>query len=280
MIERTKVIVLGFFCVAGFIQPAQALPPVVEGGGSEVASQNRSSPSVRVSSQTILEMYRQLEQLKQEVRQLRGGLEELDHNMEGVKKRQRDIYLDLDRRILPLEAKLVKAPETKPEQQQMAVIIPDLDAKKPINDGIGLPPSASIAQTLSSDPIAERKAYQQAFNSLKEGHYSQSIEQFKGFLLAYPTGEYADNGTYWLAEAYYVTRAFSEAQVMFANVMSSFPESMKVPDALLKRGYIAYELKSWSEARKKLAAVVSRFPNSSAARLAEKRLLRMKQEKH
>ncbi len=277
--KSAKAIMLGFCCVAGAAQAAQPLPPVVEGGKGEVVRANQSNPSVRVSSQTILEMYRQLEQLKQEVRQLRGEIEELNHNMEGVKKRQRDIYLDLDRRIQPLESSSAEGARIKPEQQPAEIpVIPD--AEKAINTGRDLPAPTAIIPQASRDPVAERKAYQQAFNSLKEGHYSQSIERFKEFLSTYPTGEYADNATYWLAEAYYVTRAFSEAQATFGNVLTSFPESTKVPDAMLKTGYIAYELKSWKEARKKLTEVVNRFPNSSAARLAEKRLLRMKQEKH
>lgn len=264
-----KIVLLSLLCSGGLAQAA--LPPVIEGGrgGLEAAHMASSAP---VSSKMILKMYQQLEQLKREVQTLRGELEEMSYNMDGVKRRQRDIYLDLDRRLQPLEGGELPVPP----QQQTPIIQSETTGQSQATEAV----EPKAVKQLSTNLAAERKAYQSAFNTLKEGRYSQSIKEFKAFLSSYPTGEYADNATYWLAETYYVTRAFPEASGEFEKVIVSFPESPKVPDALLKTGYIAYELKNWKTARKKLSEVINRFPNSSAARLAENRLLRMKQEKH
>ncbi|RLA19384.1 MAG: tol-pal system protein YbgF [Gammaproteobacteria bacterium] len=267
-----KAIVLGLSCMASFAQAAQPLPPVVDGGSARFAA-GQDASSVQGSTKMVLDMYRQVERLKREVQALRGELEELTYNMDGVKKRQRDIYLDLDRRLQPLEGNGGMSVGQSSSIPQTGA------APKAQNSAAGSSKPKVVAQ-VSTNLAAERKAYQSAFNTLKEGRYSQSIKQFTAFLSNYPSGEYADNATYWLAETYYVTRAFSEANNEFEKVIISFPDSQKVPDALLKTGYIAYELKNWKTARKKLTEVVSRFPNSSAARLAENRLLRMKQEKH
>jgi tol-pal system protein YbgF len=271
---KLKIFVLTGLLSAGcLVQAAQPLPPVIESSRGRVV-ESTTVGGIPASSNVMLEMHRQIERLKREVQQVRGELEELTYNMDGVKKRQRDIYLDLDRRLQPLERGegAVTGDVALPSKPQQAASIA-------VEGGATHSPSKVVKQH-STNLVEERKAYQQAFNTLKEGRYSQSIKQFKAFLNDYPSGEYADNATYWLAETYYVTRAFPEARGEFEKLAVSFPESQKIPDALLKQGYIAYELKNWKTARKKLSEVVSRFPNSSAARLAENRLLRMKQEKH
>ncbi len=263
-----KKVAVGLLCTAGFAQAEQPLPPVVDGVRGGAASSQRVSPA---SSKISLEMYRQVEQLKREVQQLRGELEELTFNMDGVKKRQRDIYLDLDRRLQPLEGAVGEVAKEK----GMPTIGSGTTEK--VKEKAAEP---AVIKQVSVNPAAERKAYQKSFNTLKEGRYSESVKQFKAFLSDYPAGDYADNATYWLAETYYVTRDFNEAKAEFEKLVVSFPESQKVPDALLKTGYIAYEQENWKTARKKLTEVINRFPKSSAARLAENRLRRMKQEKH
>jgi TolA-binding protein len=64
----------------------------------------------------------------------------------------------------------------------------------------------------------------------------------------------------------------------FEIVIGSFPESRKVPDALLKIGYCNYELERWDDARGSLARVQTEYAESTAARLAGQRLQRMDEE--
>lgn len=52
----------------------------------------------------LLELVRQVEQLQQEVRRLRGELEEQAYTLEQVRQGQRDTYLNLDQRLGALEA--------------------------------------------------------------------------------------------------------------------------------------------------------------------------------
>ncbi|HXP64559.1 MAG TPA: tol-pal system protein YbgF, partial [Steroidobacteraceae bacterium] len=90
----------------------------------------------------------------------------------------------------------------------------------------------------------------------------------------------ADNGQYWLGEAYYVNRAFPEAQAAFQRVVDKYPQSRKLPDALLKIGYCRYEMKQWDSAREVLSQLVARYPDTPAARQAQQRLEKMSAEKH
>jgi tol-pal system protein YbgF len=87
-----------------------------------------------------------------------------------------------------------------------------------------------------------------------------------------------DNAQYWLAETDYVRQRFEKALAEFTVVVDKYPQSRKIPDALLKIGYCNYELKRYSAARKSLQAVVTSYPETTAARLAGQRLESMRSE--
>lgn len=136
-------------------------------------------------------------------------------------------------------------------------------------------PSAS-----SPDSESRQAAYQKGFNLMKDGKYADAIKELKAFLAVYPKGEYSDNATYWLAEAYYVNRNLNGARDSFSKVVKDFPQAAKVSDAQLKLGYIDYENGLWNSARDTFNVVIKRYPDTSAAKLAQKRLDKMKQEGH
>jgi len=100
---------------------------------------------------------------------------------------------------------------------------------------------------------------------------------FQLYLTKYPKGPRADNATYWLGEAQYVQQDFPGALKSFQAV-SAFPESRKLPDALLKVGYCQYELKAFKNARATLKKVISTYPDADAAKLAQARIDKMNEE--
>ena len=63
---------------------------------------------------------------------------------------------------------------------------------------------------------------------------------------------------------------YSEWEMLadFARVIEVYPQSSKVPDALLKMGYCNYSLQRWDDARAALSRVQSDYPTTTAARLA------------
>jgi TolA-binding protein len=75
-----------------------------------------------------------------------------------------------------------------------------------------------------------------------------------------------------------VQRSFSTALPEFQRVIDDYPQSAKLPDALLKIGYCNFELQQWDAARQALQQVTRLYPDTTAARLAEQRLDRIRQE--
>jgi tol-pal system protein YbgF len=126
----------------------------------------------------------------------------------------------------------------------------------------------------------EKAAYQAAFDTLKEGRYKKAKAELKSFLDKFPNSSYAGNAQYWLGEAHYVTRDFEQGIVDFQKVMNNYPSSNKMPDAMLKLGYTYYELKQYEKAKAILQDLRTRYPQATAARLATKRLDRIRQEGH
>ncbi len=222
----------------------------------------------KLDSRGLVDMFNQLTELQRQVQQLRGDVEVTNHTLENLQKRQRDLYLDIDRRLHRLETGGVAAPS----------------AETPVLPGPGgapgavTPPAAAAMPAL--DPAEQRKAYDQALELLKQGRYDDAAAAFQAFLKKYAGSSYADNAQYWLGEVYYVTRQFPLALAEFSKVIDGYPDSPKVADARLKLGYIYYEQKDWAKARSQLSGVVQNYPDTTSARLAQERLDRLKQEGH
>lgn len=224
-----------------------------------------------MQSQGLMEMLAQVQQLQREVRQLRGEVELQGHTLEQLQQRQRDLYVDIDRRLQQLEA-------GRPGGSTAAPLTP-APVATPAPSASVQTPAPQAAQPAVADSEAERVAYEQALNILREGRYPEAATAYRQFLATYPNGRYADNAQYWLGETQYVTRQFQAGLDEFGKVLNQFPNSPKVADAQLKIGYIHYEMGNWKAARENLEAVVNQHPGSTAARLASERLARMTREK-
>jgi len=85
------------WCVAGIATPALAAKDDVQ-VAERVARLERA-----LNSSGLIELSKQIEALQQEVRQLRGDLENQAFTLEQARKAQRDAYADNDRRLSALE---------------------------------------------------------------------------------------------------------------------------------------------------------------------------------
>jgi tol-pal system protein YbgF len=222
-------------------------------------------------SQSLSDIVMRLEALQQEVQQLRGQLELQAHEMEAQKKRQRELYLDIDRRLSEGGSPAASTPGERGAPPPLAEPMAPADP-------LAEPPPSPKPAAVSADPAAEAAAYDKAFGLLNERRYGKAADAFRNFLVLYPNGEYADNAQYWLGEASYVGRDFSAALSEFSKVIQNFPTSPKVPDAMLKTGFLYYEQGEWAKAREALSRVRRDYPGTSAARLAAQRLERMRRD--
>ena len=257
---------------------ALALSAGVVGAEQKLTTEQRLSRVEKLmESRGLLDLFVKVEQLQKEVRELRGMVELQNHRIEEMGSRQRNLYADIDRRLRTLEVGGVSRQSIAPPPAEAPVAAPPSGEASS-----GAAPAEPAAQPAPppAQTAEERGAYEKALNYLREGRYAQAMEAFRGFLKEYPQSGYADNAQYWLGEANYVTRNFDAAVEEFGKVVNDYPDSSKVADALLKIGFVHYEKGEWDVARDKLTEVTGKYPRSTAARLAEQRLQKLKAEGH
>jgi len=288
--------------------PSSALAAFVLAAGLAVPALAQESGDM--ASRMILE----LQQMREEVRELRGMVEAQAREIENLRRRQRDQYLDLDQRLGRIGSGAATAASANNANAAEAVGQPggssDPDAGAGGEPEIVMPqqplprPSApqdpEVRQPMQRAPEivtladpgddgerelqapgeAEQEAYDQAFLALRETRYADAAEGFDRFLVDYPDSSYAPNALYWLGEVYYVTRDFETALGQFQRLLEEYPDSSKEPDALLKIGFSHYELGRWERARAALEQVIADHPGTNYARLAENRLRTMRLEGH
>ncbi|MEN8175842.1 MAG: tol-pal system protein YbgF [Pseudomonadota bacterium] len=260
-----------------------ALPGLVSAGVSDrVAVLERRMD-------TVTDLLVQIDGLKNENAELRGEMELLKHQLQQLKEQQRELYLDMDRRLsgdtsagagpkatAPTGAPAAAGPtgtgSAPPPAERSPQQAPRTDPAGAAGGAADAVPAA--VGSAGADPSEqERRAYQDAYALLiPQRRYPEAIGAFRDFLGTYPSGRYSDNAQFWLGEAHYAGQDYDGALREFQKLADVYPESPKVPDALLKVGYIRQAEGDYARARDVFEGLVQHYPSTSAARLAEQRL--------
>lgn len=222
-----------------------------------------------LNSQGLLEIYTQVETLVQDVGELRGQIEVLANQNELLQKRQKDFYIDLDNRLRRIEDP--DAPIGSGSQDiSLALAVPSPDS------ALMPAPVASSAQTpiTQTEPAGpdENSAYDQAYNLFRNGDYSGAISQFEVFVAKYPESSLAPAAAYWICNAHYALRNFQQSIDAQNKLIRTYPNSAKIPDALLNIASSQQEMGDKATAKKTLQDLVARYPFSDAADKAKRRL--------
>ncbi len=202
-----------------------------------------------------LELLQRIEQLELEVRHIRGELELYRYQVEGLQRER-------------AAAASAAAPSMveRPAVSNSPAPVPPPSATAPAPEQTPPIPPPAVATG------AEQADFDAALGELREGRYPQAIADFQGFLNAYPDSRLAGDAQYGLGESYYVSQNYEAAKEAFINLGLRYPQSARLPDALLKLGYIYGELGDVNRAREVLQKLVQVYPDSQAADLAEQRL--------
>ena len=253
----------------------------------------------RLESQGLLNMMRQLELLQAEIVELRGEIEVSQNSLDQVRKRQRDLYADVDRRLQAITGDLsndatVKAatnadPALKtimttepvnPKAHQSGaapLVLETLATESPsqtpaIPVETGTETDQSLVASVAISQVEIEAEYKRAFKLLKQSLYDQAIKAFRDFIKAHPDNQYSANAQYWMAEALYVKRQYKEAIKEYNNLAANYPDSQKVPEGLLKIGHSYRKLGQADQARLWYIDVRQRFPGTTVSRLASDNL--------
>ena len=129
----------------------------------------------------------QLQQMQEEIAQLRGMLEEQQNQIQRLQQEGLERYQDLDRRLSSGPA--ASSNQSAPSREPAAA------------GGAGASAASSgQSQSASGDPAQEKLYYDAAFDLIKAKDFDKASQAFAAFLRKYPDSQYAGNAQYWLGE--------------------------------------------------------------------------------
>ena len=193
----------------------------------------------------------------------------LTNQNELLQKRQRDFYIDLDNRLRRIEDP--NAPIGSGSRDMLfaqEALTPDSAI---IPAPVTSPESSPISNTEPVDPD-ENSAYDQAYNLFRNGDYSSAISRFEAFVASHPESSLAPAAAYWIGNAHYALRNFQESIDAQNKLIRTYPNSAKIPDALLNIASSQQEMGDKATAKATLQDLIARYPFSDAADKAKRRL--------
>ncbi len=216
----------------------------------------------------ITDLTLQLDEVRRENRELRGQVENLGYEIEQLKRKQRDIYLDIDQRLGAAQPAAGLTPAPAP-----AVVGP---SRGP--GGVAAPQPAAVSvppvPVTATDRAQIQGEYQAAYELLspQQKRYREAATAFAAFVVKYPHDELTPNAQYWLGESHYVSQQNDQALEAFEKVVNRYPESTKAPGALFKIGRLQQAAGDPQAARASYQKVLTDYPDAPAAGLARQRL--------
>jgi tol-pal system protein YbgF len=196
-----------------------------------------------------IELVNQIQSLREENAALRGQMELLQYELESVKKRQQDFYVDLDERVRKTEKALSAAA-----------------GARSAGEGGASPPDGA------ADTAAAASEYEAALNLFKANKIKESAAAFEAFAKAHPNSALTPNAYYWQGNALTAQRDCKRAIDVYREVVARWPENPRAADALVGVAACQRELGDTKGERTTLEAVLAKYPDGSAAATARQRL--------
>ena len=256
-----------------------------QSGGSP---SNTSSNNVSVPSNLNWELMQKNQQLENDVRALRGQLEEQSNDIEQLKKDLSNRYTDLDQRLELLNQKV--DPESAPSDNPANSDTPasaSTETSTVDNKVVNTTPTSSPSSTPPPQPEAsqppaqnqsnpvelEKAAYTVALDAYKQGGAKKAIAPMQNFIKNHPNSVYTGNAYFWLAEFNLATDPvnYNEAKKNYNVVATRYPNSSKAPRALYQLYSIAKDVdKNTASANQYKTKILSQYPKSEEAKFFNK----------
>jgi len=224
--------------------------PAAKPATSEAASHSSDTPAIGSQAPSLqAELLMMVETMQQEIAELRGIVEEQNHQIEQLKKLQQQRYIEMDRRLSTLFEQKVSQPEKTADAEISADEAP---AEKP------------------------EQVYRKAMAHIKQKQFTEALQQLNKFAKFFPEHKLAANALYWSGEVQLTEKNYDVAIQQFTAVVAQHAGHNKVADSHYKLA-VAYDRKGESEQAKKiLQQVIKQYPDAkSVNRLATRYLERL-----
>ena len=192
-------------------------------------------------------LYKKIEVLEEEIRDLRNILEENSILVDRSLELQQQRYLDLDARILEI---------SKIYSEKPSSVVED-------------------AQYLDTE---EKELFKSALILFEESRFAEALEIFSQIIITFPNGAFTADAYFWSGELFLAQEMYEDAKLSFKNVVDNFYQHSRAPDSLFKLGEI-YRIEGDIERSLGFYDKVNEdFPDSGASQLSKKSQEILKEE--
>jgi len=260
---------------------------------SRALSQQQANNVVAGTPSLNWEIMQKNQKLEEEIRKLRGQLEEHDNAIEQLKKELTNRYTDLDQRLELLSQK-IDPPEDNPEAQDAstatastnadtstpaiipAAPVPQQTTPKTTQAPTAQPQTNTVAaNNATNDQIElEKAAYTVALDAYKQGGAKKAIQPMQNFIKNHPNGIYIGNAYFWLAEFYLAVDPvdYKSAKQNYNIVATRYPNSARASRAVYQLYSIAKEVDhNDALANQYKSKLLSQYPQSEEAKFIQKK---------
>lgn len=277
MLKKHSLCALTLLCTT----PVFANIPIESLGLSQATNNSVNPTSIAVdtgASTTATNINWQImqknQQLENDLRSLRGKLEEQDNEIAQLKHELENRYADLDQRLELLQQKVDPEASTTTEDNQQDT--------PPSNTTITNPSSNTTAAAVNKAPVVvstqntselEKAAYTVALDAYKQGGAKKAIAPMQNFIKNNPNSVYISNAYFWLAEFNLAIEPtnYAEAKKNYGIVANQYPNSSRAPRAVYQLYNIAKEVdKNSTQANQYKAKLLKQYPKSEEASFFKK----------
>mgnify|MGYP003403271561 FL=1 len=243
-------------------------------------SQQQANNVVAASPSLNWEIMQKNQKLEEDIRKLRGQLEEHENAIDQLKKELTNRYTDLDQRIELLSQK-IDPPEENTEGENTATDAAQAASEAPVAPPTSTnasqpntPPKMVTADNTNNQVELEKAAYTVALDAYKQGGAKKAIQPMQNFIKNHPNGIYAGNAYFWLADFYLALEPvnYKAAKQNYNIVATRYPNSDKASRSVYQLYSIAKDVdKNTALANQYKTKLLTQFPQSEEAKFIQKK---------
>ncbi|MGP1717008.1 MAG: YbgF trimerization domain-containing protein [Methylophilus sp.] len=204
-----------------------------------------------INGKGLLDMQNQLEQIRQDVAQLKGDLEVVNHQLEDMRTKQNAQYTDLDTRVKGLESLA----------QQVTGQL-----------GSGAAQSANGGDAKPDASQQEARAFSEAESLNQAGKYKEAFTAYDNFLKTYAGSKLAPDALYGMGYAQFALKSYKSSVATQQKFLDSYASHPLAPNAMLSLANSQIQLGQIPAAKKTLKDLIAAHPSAEVTPSAQKRL--------
>ena len=230
----------------------------IESSANNVAI-NSGATVANVPTNLNWQIMQKNQQLENDIRTLRGKIEEQDNEIEQLKHELTNRYTDLDQRLELLQQKIDPESATSEEDNQQDTSPSTTNSSAPVATNTqtaaktttNTPASVKATATTQATAVStqssaelDKAAYTVALDAYKQGGAKKAIAPMQNFIKNNPNSVYISNAYFWLAEFNLAIEPtnYSEAKKNYNIVVNQYPNSAKASRSLYQLYSIAKDV--------------------------------------